>query len=259
MKIGIFYKKENPEIIGLIKSEASKYNFIFDNDNPDVVFSIGGDGTFLKSVHKYINSLNKIVFIGINAGTLGFFYDFTKENISEIFETISSNNFKYEERPLLGASVKYKKSVEEIYAINEIRIENPFHTLTADVFVNNELLEPYCGNGLIVSSNLGSSGYNKSLGGALIDHDLVALELTEVASIQNKAYRSLNSPLVLNPNKIIEFKNVQSDSIVGYDHLSIHKSDELLEVKIGYSNKKVKILYSKEHNYVQRIRKSFVL
>lgn len=259
MKIGIFYKRENPQIINLIKAEADKYGFVFDNDNPDVVFSIGGDGTFLKTVHKYINALDRIVFVGIHTGTLGFFYDFNEENISEIFKTISSSGFKYSEYPLLGAHVKYKNSEEDIFAINEIRIENPFHTLTADVFVNNELLEPYCGNGLIVSSNLGSSGYNKSLGGALIDHELSALELTEVASIQNKAYRSLNSPLILNSNKIIEFKNVQSDSIVGYDHLSIHKDDELLEVKIAYSNKKVKILYSNKHNYIQRIRKSFVL
>ena len=259
MKIGINYKRENPEILNLIKSESAKYGLEIDNDNPDVVFSIGGDGTFLKTVHKYFDKLDKISFVGINSGTLGFFYDFVKEDIPEIMKLISKEKFTPREYPLLCAKAKYENESKEVFAINEIRIENPFHTISCNVLVDDELLESFRGNGLVVSSSLGSSGYNKSLGGSLIDHDLCALEITEVAGLQNRVTSSLHNSLILSGNKKIVFNNIVSPSILGYDHLSIQDEEELQEVVIGYSDKKVKIIYKDNHSYTQRIRKSFVL
>ncbi len=258
MRIGINYKKENQEILDIIKAQADKYDIIIDNDHPDVVFSIGGDGTFLKTVHKYIDKLDKILFVGINNGTLGFFYDYSVQDIPAIITMIYQGEFNSKEQPLLEGNIKFPHSSKQVLAINEIRIENPFHTLNADVLINDELLESFRGNGLIVSSSLGSSGYNKSLGGSLIDHDLSALEITEVAGLQNKVSSSLHNSLVLSQNKEIVFNNISPSAIVGYDHLAI-KEDELLEVRIKYSDKKVKIIYKDEHNYIQRIRKSFIL
>ena len=138
-------------------------------------------------------------------------------------------------------------------------MENPFHTLIADVFINGEELETFRGNGLIVSSTSGSSAYNKSLGGALIDHDIDALELTEVAGISNNVYRSLGSSLVIKGDKKISLSCKDSNAVVGYDHLNIKKDDELLKLDVCYSERKVKIIYSEDHSYVQKIRKSFVL
>ena len=258
MKIGIYYKQENKDVVELIKKEADKNGFVFDNKNPDVVFSIGGDGTFLRAVRMYMDRLDQIHFIGINNGSLGFFYDFSKDEIPSIFKGLKEKSFKIKEHSLLKGIVTYKKSNEELYALNEIRIENPFHTLISKVLINGEELENYRGNGLIVASTLGSSAYNKSLGGALIDNDLDALELTEVAGISNNVYRSLGSPLVIKGDKTISFSGALSNSVVGYDFLSIHKDEELLNVEISYSDKKVKIIYSDAHSYIQKIRKSFV-
>ena len=259
MKIGIYFKKENAEIIELIKTEAEKHQFEIDNEHPDVVFFIGGDGTFLRAVHKYLNALDSIRFVGINNGSLGFFYDFKQEHIPAIMDGLLNDSYLCVEQPLLQGEVEYKNGSTQIYALNEIRIENPFHTLISDVYVNDEKLETYRGNGLIVSSSLGSSAYNKSLGGALIDSDISALELTEIAPIQNNIYRSLGSSLVINGNKSITFSGSLKNSVVGYDYLNEKNDDELLKVKVSLSNKKVKILYSKDHSYIQRIRKSFVL
>ena len=258
MKIGIYYKQENKNVVDIIKQEADKYGFEFDNKNPDVVFSIGGDGTFLRAVHMYIDKLEQIRFIGINNGSLGFFYDFAKDEIPNIMKGLKDNSFKVKEYNLLKGLVTYRKSQEELYALNEIRIENPFHTLISKVLIDGEELENYRGNGLIVASALGSSAYNKSLGGSLIDNDLNALELTEIAGISNNIYRSLGSSLVIKGDKTITFSGALSNSVVGYDFLSIHKDEELLNVEISYSDKKVKIIYSDAHSYIQKIRKSFV-
>ena len=259
MRIGINYKEKNAIVADIIVDEALKNGFELDDDNPDVVFSVGGDGTFLKTVHKYIAKLDKILFVGINSGSLGFFYEFSKEDISLIFERLANKSYKIKEHALLKGLATYKNSKEEIFALNEIRMENPFHTLIADVFINGEELETFRGNGLIVSSTSGSSAYNKSLGGALIDHDIDALELTEVAGLSNNVYRSLGSSLVIKGDKKISLSCKDSNAVVGYDHLNIKKDDELLKLDVCYSERKVKIIYSEDHSYVQKIRKSFVL
>ena len=60
-------------------------------------------------------------------------------------------------------------------------------------------------------------------------------------------------------DKKITFAGQVGKAVVGYDHLGIYKDDELLSLEVCYSNRKAKIVYSKDHSYIQRIRKSFVL
>ena len=260
MKIAVYYYKDkNEEIASLIKKEALNNGFVVDNENPDIVFSIGGDGTFLRAVHNYLNKLDKILFVGINSGTLGFYYDYNKDEISLLMKDIKENKYVIKEHTLLKADVTYQKEKETIYGLNEIRIENPFHTLIADVLINNEQLETFRGNGLVVSSPLGSSAYNKSLGGALIDHDIDAMELTEIAAIENNSYRSLGSSFVISKDKTITFKGTFNHIVIGYDHLNKQKEEQLENISISYSDKKARIIRSQKYSYINKIRKSFVL
>ena len=260
MKIGIYYYKDkNEEIASIIRKEALNNGFEIDNDNPDIVFSIGGDGTFLRAVHSLMDKLDNVLFIGVNNGTLGFYYDYNKEDISLLMKNLKNKKYNIKEHTLLKADIKYQKENETIYALNEVRIENPFHTLIADVLINEEQLETFRGNGLVVSSPLGSSAYNKSLGGALIDHDISAMELTEIAAIENNVYRSLGSSFVISKEKTISFKGSFNGAVVGYDHLNIKHDDELVEISISCSDKKVKIIHGNDYSYIYKIRKSFVL
>ena len=258
MRIGLFYKEKNNENAIFLKEQLEKNGFALDNINPDVVFSIGGDGTFLQAVHTYLDKLDSIKFVGINYGSLGFFCGYTKEDIPELIEELKEG-LNVKQYSLLKGEVKYQNNEQVIYALNEIRIENPFHTLISDVFIDDEKLETFRGNGLMVCSSLGSSAYNKSLGGALIDSDLNALELTEIAGLDNNIFHSLKSSLVFNGNKKISFKGDLSGTVVGYDNLSINKEENLKEVTVSISDKKVNIVYSKNNSYVKKIRKSFVL
>ena len=259
MKIGIYFKKENAENAKKVEQEALKHGFEIDNNSPDIIFSVGGDGTFLRAVHNYLDKLDKVLFVGINSGSLGFLYDFTKEEVPMVMDKIAKNDFAVKEQRLLRGEIISEFASQEIFALNEIRIEDPFHAIMTDVLIDDELLEKFCGNGLIVSSNLGSSAYNKSLGGALIDNDIEALELTEVAGIQNKIYRSLGSPLVIKNDKTITFSGEIGKVSIGYDHLKLENDDTLMSVAVSYSNKKIKIIHDPKHSYIQRIKEGFAL
>lgn len=258
MKFGLYYKDKNSDNASFLKKELEKNGFVLDNVNPDVVFSVGGDGTFLQAIHTYLDKIDSVKFIGVNYGSLGFFCGYTKEDIPSLIVELKEELF-VKQYPLLKGEIVCANNKQVIYALNEIRIENPFHTLISDVFINDEKLETFRGNGLMVCSSLGSSAYNKSLGGALIDSDLKVLELTEIAGLDNNIFHSLKSSLVLDGSKKISFRGDLSSIVVGYDNLSIQKEDDLKEVTISMSDKKVNIVYSKNSSYIKKIRKSFVL
>ena len=255
MKFAIF-TKSNKDLSGAVNNllkECERHNFVLDEDNPEVVFVLGGDGTFLKAVHHYFDRLDEIRFVGIRFGTLGFFYDFDGEDISYLVEILAEGKYLEETHNLIECDLGEQK----IYAVNEIRFENPFHTLVCSVSINNEPLEMFHGNGLLVCSGLGSTAYNKSLGGAVIHRDLNVLQLTEISTVQNNIYRSLGSSFILPSDTVFTFEGDFTNVVIGYDHLSC-KCEGLNKFQVKNSEKVVHIIYDNNHSSLSAIKRSFI-
>lgn len=241
------------EFISSIKEKVLSYGFELDDSHPDVVLFIGGDGTFLRSVHQYLNQLDKVSFIGLCKGHLGFFYSYDENELDSLLSDLKRGVCKKESHYLLKATVDN----EEIYALNEIRIESPFHTLISDVYINDEFLETFRGNGLVVSTPLGSSAYNKSLGGAVIYPNISSMELSEIAPINNTVYTSLHSSLVVDKDSEIVLKTKTENILLGYDHLN--KNIKLASsISLKLSNKKVELLRNSDYSYTKLLNSKFV-
>ena len=255
MKIGLFIKHEvvSKELEESLIQKVKNSGHELDDENPQVVFTVGGDGTFLKAVHKYLDKLEGITFVCVNKGNLGYFSNFVIEEFDEILAKLGSGDFVTNSYHLLNA----KMNNEEIYAVNEIRIENPFHTLISDVYIDDDHLETFRGNGLMVCTAIGSTAYNKSLGGSVIDPSLNVMELSEIAPINNRLFTSLGSPIVLSSEHKVTFKGDFSSVIIGYDYL-IKKDYNSNEIVFSLSNKKVNVLNKKNHRYVKKLSDSFV-
>lgn len=253
-KLGIFIKESQTSL--RIKDEvikcATSRGYTLDDENPDVVIFIGGDGTFLKCVHKYINQLNEIEFIGINNGKVGFFFEYREEDIETIFDLLDSNNYKISEYPLLKA--KYGSST--VYAINEIRVENPFRTLIGEVYISGTYLENFRGNGLVIASAIGSSAYNKSLGGALVHPSLKIMQLTEVAAIENNMYHSLGSSIILDKNETVTIKANMEGVVIGYDNFTDVNKEDYIEIRIA--NRKARVIHANSYSYFAKLNKTFI-
>ena len=252
----VVFKKEDKDVSkeeNLLLNECKKRDLVLDESNPDIVFVLGGDGTFLKAVHHYLDRIDSLKFIGIRCGTLGFFYDFNKDEVVEAVDLLVSNKCTLNSYKLLQAKV----GKETIYALNEIGIARSFHSIECLVKINNIELERFNGNGLLVCSPIGSSGYNKSLGGALLDHNLDALELSEISSIQNNLYKSLNSPLVLKGDSIITFEGNFNKIKIGYDNKTLKCIEENV-IEIKYSNKVVNIIRKNNKSGLDSIKRSFI-
>ncbi|HAK05526.1 MAG TPA: NAD kinase [Firmicutes bacterium] len=260
MRINIFTRGDTRSVA--IKEQISKrilsHKDLEISPKPDVIIFIGGDGTFLRAVQHYRDALDHLTFIGVHTGTLGFFCDYHVSEIEKLLEDLPIAPTRSHRYRLIKLIRRFDGQSDSFLAVNEVRLENPFHTLVSDVFIDGVMLETFRGNGLIVSSTLGSSGYNKSLGGALIHTSIETMQLTEVATLQNNAFRSLGSSLVLTGAQTITFKGDFTKAVIGYDHLVLEPHDDVNSLEIQLSDQYVHIVHQNNRQYPEILRRSFI-
>jgi NAD+ kinase len=149
----------------------------------DVFFTVGGDGTFLRSV-TLVRDL-EIPIIGINTGRLGFLATVPKENISVAVEQICKKEFRIGKRSLLSVSSSDENDDFGAlnFALNEVSVsrKNTASMIKVDTYLDKEFLTTYWSDGLIVSTATGSTGYSMSCGGPIISPNSKSLVLTPIA------------------------------------------------------------------------------
>lgn len=209
-----------------------------DDENPDVVITIGGDGTLISAFHKYINIIDKVRFIGIHTGHLGFYTDWRNFEIEKMVDNLSKKEPSSASYPLLELVITTRSGEKKkLLALNEATIKRVSKTLRADVFIRDQFFESFKGDGLCVSTPTGSTAYSKSLGGAVIHPRLKALQMTEIASINNRVFRTLSSPIVIAPDEWITIKPEVGDDdhyVVTYDGIRFnHKHIKKIEYRIS--------------------------
>lgn len=232
-------------------------DFVYDENEPDIVFSVGGDGTFLKAIHKYLDS--DALFIGINEGNLGFLCEFTLNEIDEVLEIIQSEDFhnikSYRLLEMSGENLK-------LFALNEMRVEtNDGSTIKANVLIDNDYLERYCGDGICFSTAIGSSGINKNLNGAVVSNNLEIIQISEKTPVNNKFYSSLESSLIVDSESLISIDDLVHSTnslMIFYDNKKINLSDSIKSLEIKLSNKKINILKNENINYINKLNDAFI-
>ena len=144
------------------------YKFNLVDYNYDLAIAIGGDGSFLRMV-KSNNFNSDIYYVGINAGTLGFLQEIKPDEISAFFDKLNHDDFKVDEIGIQETNVISNNNQQQFYSLNEIVIrDSDLNTAKLNLFVDNTLLEKFVGDGLLVSTSVGSTAYNLSYGGSII-------------------------------------------------------------------------------------------
>lgn len=139
-----------------------------DDFDADLVVSIGGDGTFLRTT----SSIGKkdIPILGINAGRLGFLADVGDKDLENTFADIFSGNYRIEPRSQLQLSTAHRDYQGFNYALNEIAIlkQDTASMITVHAYINDEYLTSYEADGLIIATPTGSTAYAMSVGGPVM-------------------------------------------------------------------------------------------
>ena len=241
------------EMEGLLLKTLEKDAFFeFDEKSPETIIVIGGDGTFLAALHRYISIIDNIKFLCFNTGTIGYYNEFVIDDYKEILESLKNSTINTKKFALL----EYVSASRKEYAINEFILSGLCKNVEYDVYLDNVHLEEYFGVGLVVSSSTGSMGYNRSLNGAIVDIDTNAMELTEVAAIRSKAYSSIGSPIVLSGNRTLKFveKNERPGHLLA-DNIEVAPQADL-EFEIRISKHKVTCYSVEKDSFLIRLKKT---
>ncbi|MDL2251881.1 NAD kinase [Odoribacter sp. OttesenSCG-928-J03] len=134
----------------------------------DLLLSIGGDGTFLHSIH-YVKK-SGVPILGVNTGRLGFLAHFSVSEIDVVLDYIVKGDYSIEERDVLCVKVKGGNLKGFNYVLNEISIQKTETSslLRIHASIGDEYLTTYWADGLIVASPTGSTAYSLSAGGPII-------------------------------------------------------------------------------------------
>ncbi len=229
-------------------------NFLYDEKNPNLVISVGGDGRFLKTIQKYILSIQDIAIVGISTGTLGYLCDYDESSVDEFLYDLINVTPQYESRKLI--EVYTEKNIN--FYLNEFRIEKLFNLFSCDVYINDELFENFKGNGLNFSSSTGSTAYNKSLNGPIVSSKNNNLIMGEIASLNNSISHTLNSFLVLNDKDVVTLKGEFNNCSIGGDCFNEIIDNKTNKIIIKLSKIKVTFAHFKKINIYQKIKKCFI-
>lgn len=233
------------------------YNFEIVEEDYDLAIAIGGDGSFLRMV-KDNNFDSSIYYIGINTGTLGFLQEIRPNNLKKFIEALNNNEFKVDNIGVLETKVTTSDSVSRYYALNEVVVrELELNALLMDIYVEKVKLERYMGDGVLISTSVGSSAYNTSFRGALVYNTLHTLQIMPIAPINTKAYRNLLNPIILPEKKHIELFPLEKTILLTFDGEN-KRYDNVKKIECFVKNKKLKFLRMKEYNFINIVNEKFL-
>lgn len=278
MKFAIYTKldpqENNDHIFSVLKS-LQKHNIDFDIDGDsfdlllnglnsktnfnrikkltkeyDYVVSIGGDGTILRSADE-IGKLS-IPIIGLNKGRLGFLANSPIEVFDSLIDKIQASKFKISERSII--QVEFEGNIKS--ALNEISVsrKNTTSLITIDTKLDNQYLNTYWADGLIISTPTGSTGYSLSCGGPIIMPDSKNFVLTPIAP------HNLNArPLVISDEKKIEISiyGRESEYFVSADSKIFSVSIDS-KLNISKAPHVLKMIEFEDDSYINTLREKLM-
>lgn len=157
----------------------------------DCVLVLGGDGTLIRAAAKLVGS--KIPLIGVNLGTLGYLCELEENSAFAAIDQLMAGNYMIEERMMLaGCSGKENREQISGIALNDIVFHRagPMSVVSLIVYVNGEYLHTFRADGMILSTPTGSTGYNISAGGPIVDPKAQMILITPI-NAHNLSSRSI--------------------------------------------------------------------
>lgn len=247
------------EKVSSLRDLAHQHDFeIVDQvDKANIIVSIGGDNAFLQALRK-TNFKDDCLYVGVNTEDIGFYTDFTIQEVDKMMASMSSEEVEVRKYSTIEVKIDEEKPY---YCINECSIRsNVIKTLVIEVYIDNEHFETFRGDGIIVSTPTGSTAYNKSVRGAIVDPRLPSMQVSEIASINNNDYRTLGTSFLLSNTRTLKLEIVQDGNdfpIIGLDNeaMSIRHAKQL-EIKV--SPRQIKVLKLKNNSFWEKVQRKFL-
>lgn len=220
----------------------------------NVALSIGGDGTFLRTAR--VVAKKGIPILGINTGHLGYLAAANVTDVERVADELFSRKFKVGCRTMLEISNKCGMEIDNILALNEVSIlrQDNCSMLAMHTWVNGIDLTTYRGDGLVISTPTGSTAYNLSVGGPLIEPTAQVMVLSPISP-----HSLTMRPLVLRDDSVIE---VETSSRAGQYLVSldgeVYSFPSGSSIMVRKSDTLIRVVEPFDHNYADTLRQKLM-
>tara|TARA_B100002052_G_scaffold277809_1_gene283597 strand:- start:5872 stop:6765 length:894 start_codon:yes stop_codon:yes gene_type:complete len=220
----------------------------------DYLVCFGGDGTILNATT--IVKKTNIPIVGINTGRLGFLATISKYELSSLIKKLKKKEYTVSARALLEMKVDNTK-IKFPFALNEISVSSKENTsmIKIKVLLNNEYLNTYWADGLIISTPTGSTGYSLSCGGPIVMPKSKNFIITPIAP------HNLNvRPLIVSDEHIIKIEiinNTENKFLLSMDSRNqyVNKNQSITIKKAKFS---INLLELKSTSYSKTLREKLL-
>ena len=241
------------QVNGRLKFKTDPCIFSHDEDirnKIDVLFSIGGDGTILESV-TYIRD-SGIPILGINLGQLGFLSSVSRNEISQAIDAVLKNNYIINKRTLLKLNSTENLFGDWNFALNEVTVhkKDNLSMIVVHVYINDQFLNSYWSDGLIISTPTGSTGYSLSVGGPIVAPGSENFIISPIAT-HNLTVR----PFVIPDSSVIKLKVTGRSKkfMVGLDS-RFEIIDSSIELEISKCDFHINLIQMSNRSFYDTIR-----
>lgn len=277
--VSIITKPNNPESINYIKKLVDFFNereikillsndfdytdealsdYIVDPDDflelPDLIIVIGGDGTLLKTARMFC--CKNIPILGINTGMLGFLTEFSPDEALFYLDSIIKGNYETTERAMLEASFRQgeSESINKPFLNDAVISRGSIsHLITIHLEIDGKHLSSFSGDGIIIATATGSTGYSLSAGGPIITPTIKNAYILIPICPHTLTIR----PLIIPSSSVLRVKTVSKfDNLLltidGQETINIKSNDNIM---FSETDKNIHLIAHPEHNFYDILRK----
>lgn len=234
------------------------FHIVDNSSDANIIIAVGGDGTFLQAVRK-TGFRQDCLYVGIRSeNEAGLYCDFDIDDHDEMIDAMKNSEVEVRRFPVIETTINNESTFS---CLNECSVRSTLiKSIVIDVYIDELHFETFRGDGLIIATPTGSTAYNKSINGAVVDPKLPCFQISELASLNNNRYRTLGSSFILSGERTLKL-NVRQD---GNDHPIIGMDNEAFSIRnihdvtIKLSESVVKTVKLKNNTYWDRVKRTFL-
>ncbi|ARI76794.1 NAD kinase [Halobacillus mangrovi] len=258
-----FYYHPNQELDKKLEplirlARDNDFHVVEDAKDANIIVAVGGDGTFLQAVRK-TGFRQDCLYVGIRShNEAGLYCDFSIDDHDEMVESMQNAEVEVRRFPVIEATVNNESTY---LCLNECSVRSTLiKSIDIDVHIDDLHFETFRGDGLIVATPTGSTGYNKSTKGAVVDPKLPCFQVSELASLNNNRFRTLGSSFILSGERTLKLQVTQDGNdypVIGMDN-EAYSIRNIKEVSVKLSDNVIKTVKLKNNTYWDRVKRTFL-
>lgn len=237
--------------------DSSCFNSKMVPEHTECILVLGGDGTLLRAARNTAHL--GIPLIGVNLGNLGYMAEVEISNLEAALEALISDHCEIEERMMISGTVYHnQEEVSVSQALNDITLTRTgsLHVISFAIYVNGQFLNAYEADGILVSTPTGSTGYNMSAGGPIVEPKASLMVVTPICPHTIHSRSIILAPEDKIEIRLLEGRNIESQVVAlhfdGSENLLLETGDRIV---ITRSEMKTKMIRLNQVSFLEVLHK----